>query len=102
VVSVYDLSRSEGSSGSDGNRSEVSNPLKMKSIMNLTMKINAMALHPAGELLAIGSDQRKDQLKMIHLPSCSVFSNWPTDRTPMGRVKCLEFSPGNLFFLFIT
>lgn len=55
VVSVFDLSRS--ASKEVGDRNDVSNPLKLKSVMNLTMKINAMAMHPAGELLAIGSDQ---------------------------------------------
>lgn len=47
-----------------------------------------------GELLAIASSQKKDQLKLVHLPSCTVFSNWPTERTPIKKVTSLDFSPG--------
>ena len=37
--------------------------------------------------------QKRDRLKLVHLPSCSVFNNWPTDRTPLGTVESLAFSP---------
>ena len=40
------------------------------------------------------ASQAKDQLKLVHLPSCTVFSNWPTERTPLGKscpVCALEF-----------
>jgi hypothetical protein len=69
-------------------------PLKVKDVMNLTTKVSSMSLHPSGQLLAIGSDQKKDQLRMVHLPSCSVSGNWPTSRTPLGRVRCVDFSQG--------
>ncbi len=40
------------------------------------------------------ASQKKDQLKLVHLPSHSAFTNWPTDKTPFNRVQCLDFSPG--------
>ena len=47
-----------------------------------------------GELLAIASSQKKDQLNLVHFPSCTVFSNWPTERTPIKKVTSLDFSRG--------
>jgi hypothetical protein len=86
VVSVYDL-LSPPTAPATG-------PIKVKDVMNLTTKVSTMALHPSGQLLAVGSDQKKDQLRMVHLPSCSVFGNWPTARTPLGKVRCVDFSQG--------
>ena len=31
---------------------------------------------------------------MVHLPSMTVFSNWPTDQTPLRKVTALEFNAG--------
>jgi len=36
---------------------------------------------------------KKNALKLVHLPTMKVFANWPTERTPLGYVQCLEFSP---------
>ncbi|KAH6661510.1 U3 small nucleolar RNA-associated protein [Verticillium dahliae] len=34
---------------------------------------------------------KKDALKLAHLPSCTVYRNWPTENTPLGRVTCVAF-----------
>jgi U3 small nucleolar RNA-associated protein 18 len=34
---------------------------------------------------------------MVHVPSKRVFANWPTDKTPLGYVQCLAFSPGGRY-----
>ena len=94
VVSVYDMLSVSSTDGTS--------PLKAKDIMNLTTKVSAISLHPSGQLLAMGSDQKKDQLRMVHLPSCSVYGNWPTSRTPLGRVRCVDFSRGTLFSLSVS
>lgn len=73
-------------------------PIKLKSMLNLTMKITNLSFHPSGQILAMSSDQARDQLRISHTQSCSVFSNWPTDRTPVRRVTSLDFSPGGGFF----
>ncbi|GAA5953815.1 hypothetical protein JCM21900_005482, partial [Sporobolomyces salmonicolor] len=28
----------------------------------------------------------------VHLPTCGVFSNWPTQQTPLHHVTALDFS----------
>lgn len=48
----------------------------------------------------MASSQKKNQLKLVHLPSCTVFENWPTERTPLNKVTCLDFSPGGAYMAF--
>ena len=45
------------------------------------------------QILAMASKQKKDSLRLVHSSSMTVFSNWPTSRTPLGFVHSLAFSP---------
>lgn len=69
----------------------------LKSVMNLTHRITSLAFHPSAQILAMASDQEKDALKLLHLPTCTVFANWPTERSPIRRVTAVEFSPGGAY-----
>ena len=92
VVALYyaDLSSSASAAAVGGVR-------PLKALMNLTTKVTCAAFHPSGELLAVASDQKKDQLKLVHLPSGTVYANWPTEKTPLRKVTALAFSPGGGF-----
>ena len=46
------------------------------------------------QILAMASRMTKDALRLVHLPSFTVFQNWPTSRSPLGYVHSLAFSPG--------
>lgn len=63
-----------------------------KACMNLSTVITSMAMHSNNQLLAVASDRSRDQLRLIHTPSGTVYSNWPTDKTPFRRVTSLAFS----------
>lgn len=85
-----------------------------KSIKNITLTTTSLQFNHSSEMLAIASDKKKDALKVVsvplflvksktllltytfikqaHLPSLTVFENWPTAGTPLGRVSCLGFS----------
>ena len=63
--------------------------------MNLTTSINNLQFHPSSNILAISSKIKTDSLKLLHVPTQKVFSNWPKSNTPLGRVTSLDFSPGN-------
>ena len=63
-----------------------------KSCMNLSTVITSMAMHANNQLLAVASDRSRDQLRLIHTPSGTVYSNWPTDKTPLRRISSLAFS----------
>ena len=69
-------------------------PDPVKSIMSLTTGVNNIAFHPSSEIMAITSKGKRDALKLVHVPTQRTFSCWPTERTPLGYVQCLSFSPG--------
>ena len=92
VVSLYETSNSILSGLTNAM------PVKIKSVMNLTMKINSLAFHPSGQLVAMASDQSRNELRLAHAQTATVYSNWPTDRSPIRRVHSLDFSPKGGYF----
>lgn len=69
-----------------------------KALMNLTTRIDSLKFSSDSQILAMASKDTKDALKFVHLPSFTVFSNWPTARTPLNYVSAMDFSPSNGFF----
>ena len=65
----------------------------LHTFMNLATSIDSLAFSPDTQLLAMGSRMKKDSLRLVHVPSCTVYKNWPTSRTPLGYVHSLCFSP---------
>ena len=57
----------------------------------LTTPVTTLQFTPDGQLLAFASQHKKDALKLVHLPSCTVYRNWPTDQTPLGRITAIAF-----------
>jgi U3 small nucleolar RNA-associated protein 18 len=86
-VNVYG---SDGASSSGGDR-----PKPLKTIGNLTTSISTLCFNHNSQLLAIASSTKKDQMRMIHLPSLTAFANWPTSSTPLGHVTSIDFSAGS-------
>jgi U3 small nucleolar RNA-associated protein 18 len=65
----------------------------IKSIMNIKTCVDTMTYNHDGDLLAISSRFEKDCLKLVHVPTGTVYSNWPTSNTPLGYVFSIDFSP---------
>lgn len=63
------------------------NPTPLRTLAQLTTPISHLALSPDGQLLLMASRWKKDALRLVHLPTCSVYRNWPTAKTPIGRVS---------------
>lgn len=61
---------------------------------NLVTSITDLRFSNDGQILAMATSHKRDALKLVHVPSFSVFQNWPTPSTPLGRVTALAFSPG--------
>ncbi|KAI4601696.1 hypothetical protein KJ359_011827 [Pestalotiopsis sp. 9143b] len=57
----------------------------------LTTPVTFLAFSPDGQVLAFGSSHKKDALRLAHLPSCTVYRNWPTAQTPLGRITAIAF-----------
>lgn len=69
----------------------------IKSIMNLSTSNDALRFNSDGQILAFSSRREKDSLKLLHVPTATVFSNWPTSKTPLGYVWSVDFSPESKF-----
>ncbi len=70
-------------------------PAPTRSFENLLTPITALAFSPDGQLFAFGSRHKKNALKLVHLPSCTVYRNWPTEQTNIGRLTAVAFGSGS-------
>lgn len=87
IVNIYD----RNTFSSDGN------PKPIKAVENLVTSISTLQFSSDGQILVISSRAKRDALRLVHLPTCTVFSNWPTSGTPLGKVTAVSFSPNNEF-----
>lgn len=69
------------------------NPTVYKEVSNLVTPITDTKFSPDGQILCISSQEKRDALRLVHMPLATVFANWPTSNTPLGRVTVTEFSP---------
>ena len=70
----------------------------IKSIMNLHTSADCLRFNHDGQLLAMSTRRETHGgLKLIHVPTATVFSNWPTSKTPLGYVWSMDFSPESRF-----
>ena len=65
--------------------------------MQLTTSITSLAFNPDSQLLAMSSKYKKDAMRLVHVPSGTVFSNWPSSKTPLHNVSTVAFSPGGAY-----
>ncbi|CCL98939.1 uncharacterized protein FIBRA_00946 [Fibroporia radiculosa] len=87
LVNVYGPEASLGS--------QTGRPKLLKTIGNLTTSITSLRFNHDSQLLAMASNTKKDQMRLIHVPSLTAFSNWPTSSTPLGHVSSIDFSRGS-------
>jgi U3 small nucleolar RNA-associated protein 18 len=66
----------------------------LRALTHLTTSVDSLAFAADGAVLALASRLKRDSLRLVHLPTLTAFSNWPTSRTPLGHVHALAFSPG--------
>jgi len=65
---------------------------------NLTTRVTSLKFHNSGELLAAASHSKKEQLKLVHTGTMTVFKDWPTRTTPLKHVTTLDFSRNGGYF----
>ncbi|KAG6423441.1 hypothetical protein SASPL_113837 [Salvia splendens] len=65
----------------------------IKVIENLTTKVDFMKFSPDAQILAISSRMKKNSMKLVHVPSLTVFSNWPPPNKTVHYPSCMDFSP---------
>ncbi|CAK9817661.1 U3 small nucleolar RNA-associated protein 18 homolog [Anthophora quadrimaculata] len=74
---------------------EKRNPAPLKIILNFVTSITSLKFNPYSEILAMASDKKHNAFKMMHLPSCTIFSNFPTFQTNISMPEAIDFSPGS-------
>ncbi|RYY32600.1 hypothetical protein EON62_05160 [archaeon] len=62
-------------------------------VMNLTTAVSGLTYSHDGQLLVMSSQRGRDSMRVVHCASGTVFSNWPTARTPLHYVTATDFSP---------
>ncbi|KAL4874161.1 hypothetical protein BDV12DRAFT_181997 [Aspergillus spectabilis] len=71
------------------------NPEPVRALDQLVTTISHIEFAPDGQFLAMASETKKDALRLVHLPTCTVYRNWPTQSTPLGRVTSVAISPNS-------
>lgn len=93
VVNLY--SERQSSLLNDNYSYQAKTPLK--SIMNLRTSADMVKFNTDGQILALSSQRETHGLKLMHVPSRTVFSNWPTSKTPLRYIWSMDFSPQSKF-----
>ncbi|GIL54520.1 hypothetical protein Vafri_10043 [Volvox africanus] len=98
VVNVYRRAAVEAAAraatvgGGGGPLGRVSVPPE-RELMNLTTNVDTLVFSPDSQMLVMASSMKRNSLRLLHLPSLTVFANWPTSDTPLHYVQCADFSP---------
>jgi U3 small nucleolar RNA-associated protein 18 len=95
IINIYDR-RAWLASAASHDQLVPPQPTPTKTFDQLTTPTSHMAFSPDGQILAIASKWKRDAMRMIHLPSCTVFKNWPTSSTPLGRITGVAFAAGEV------
>lgn len=76
------------------------NPKPKKSVMNLTTSISSVRFNATSEILGFSSSDLANSVRLLHVASGTVFSNFPPFSTKLGRIHALSFSPNSGYAAF--
>ncbi|KJX92726.1 small nucleolar ribonucleoprotein complex subunit [Zymoseptoria brevis] len=71
-------------------------PSPTKTLDHLTTPTSHLVFSPDGQILAMASKWKRDAMRLVHLPSCTVYRNWPTSSTPLGRITGVAWASGGV------
>lgn len=98
IVTVYDRfairfgeEQGDGAGETSGDEASdhVATPQPHATLEHLTTAVSHLVVSPCGQMLAMASRWKRDALRLVHLQSGKVYRNWPTARTPLGRISSL-------------
>ncbi|EAT89383.2 hypothetical protein SNOG_02652 [Parastagonospora nodorum SN15] len=95
VVNIYDR-RAWREAVVDDNASDANSgipkaPKPVRALGNLTTPTSHLTFSPDGQVLAMASRWKNGAMRLVHLPSATVFKNWPTEKTPLGRITSVAW-----------
>ncbi|KXH61151.1 U3 small nucleolar RNA-associated protein [Colletotrichum salicis] len=91
ITNIYDRHTLVKTSSKAGEVDVEQRPEPTRTFEQLVTPITVLTFSPDGQLMAFGSTETKDALRLVHLPSCTVYRNWPTEQTPLGRITSVAF-----------
>ncbi|PVI01771.1 U3 small nucleolar RNA-associated protein-like protein [Periconia macrospinosa] len=97
IVNVYDRRAWTNNSSQTKDDTDNANngipkaPKPYRVLDHLTTPISHLAFTADGQILAMASRWKNNALRLVHLPSATVFRNWPTEKTPLGRITALAW-----------
>ncbi|OAA73286.1 IdgA domain protein [Cordyceps fumosorosea ARSEF 2679] len=92
ITNIYDRSALlAAAKADDGSVSIKERPTPTRTFEQLVTPVTELAFSPDGQLFAFASQHKKDALRLVHLPTCTVYRNWPTEQTNIGRVTAVAF-----------
>lgn len=97
IVNIYDRRAWLGNNAKSAEASSIpTNPKPTRMLDHLTTPTSHLAFTPDGQILAMASKWKADSIRLVHLPSCTVYKNWPTSSTPLGRITGVAFAAGDV------
>ncbi|KAL2039668.1 hypothetical protein N7G274_007527 [Stereocaulon virgatum] len=87
IVNVYDRRKWTNAS------SVPERPKPVRAFDQLTTPTSHLQFSPDGQVLCMASRWKRDALRLVYLPSCTVYRNWPTSSTPLGRITSVAWAP---------
>ncbi|KAI1609784.1 WD40-repeat-containing domain protein [Exophiala viscosa] len=93
VVNIYDRRgwTATAKAGADANLDEKPKPARV--LDQLVTPISHVEFSQDGQMMVMASRWKQGALRLVHLPSCTVYRNWPTEKTPLGRISAVALSP---------
>ncbi|KAE8350239.1 WD40-repeat-containing domain protein [Aspergillus coremiiformis] len=95
VVNVYDRREWAAAYARQTSSAVPRNPEPIRALDQLTTPISHLVFAPDGQFFVMASRWKRDALRIVHLPSCTVYRNWPTSNTPLGRISSVAISPNS-------
>ncbi|KAJ6660391.1 hypothetical protein lerEdw1_017814 [Lerista edwardsae] len=75
------------------------NPKPLKAIMNLVTAATSLSFNPTTEILAMASNKVDNAVRLVHIPSLTVFANFPVLRKKLiCSARSMDFSPRSGYF----
>ncbi|KAI3425118.1 hypothetical protein D9Q98_008890 [Chlorella vulgaris] len=100
VVNIYSRQQQQSRSTDEGAEGWVlpEAPIAgkpLKTVLNLDTVIDTLAFNHDAQMMVMASRLKRDALRLVHIPSMTVFSNWPTSKSPLHYVHSAAFSPNS-------
>ena len=90
IVNIYDRRASFGGRR-PGARGTPADPKPVRTVESIVTSISSLEFSNDGQVLCVASRNKRDALRLVHLPSCTIYKNWPTSQTPLGVVTAVRF-----------